>query len=275
MKHVQECPHSTREMQAAMMTLRPGGTSDDEPSNEHRGSEQWLFVISGSGEARIGKRRGQFAASNLRQARYSSSKKANYTRLSTRANDHFEQSISTPARIRLRRRTGQHIASNARAWLKSSGSISSRETRPRRDRVSARSYHRNSAFRFRRSTGLRSTTMLSTVVRRRSQQRFGDGMPIDIASKIEKREPIIVLVAEPAQQKCLRPNDRPSIACGPGAKTLHLPFAIVSGRDAAARRANAASPRPSRACIRGTYVPPPGRPVRIHLRMIPAAETAT
>src|SRR3954451_2776360 len=47
----------TRETQAAMMTLRPGGTSDEEPSNEHSGSEQWLFVISGSGEAKIGKRR--------------------------------------------------------------------------------------------------------------------------------------------------------------------------------------------------------------------------
>ena len=49
----------TPELQAAMMTLRPGGTSDDEPSNEHSGSEQWLFVISGAGEAKIGKRRGQ------------------------------------------------------------------------------------------------------------------------------------------------------------------------------------------------------------------------
>jgi hypothetical protein len=28
----------TRELQAAIMTLRPGGTSDDEPSNEHSGS---------------------------------------------------------------------------------------------------------------------------------------------------------------------------------------------------------------------------------------------
>jgi mannose-6-phosphate isomerase-like protein (cupin superfamily) len=50
---------NTRQVQAAMMTLRPGGTSDEEPSNEHSGSEQWLFVISGSGEAKIGKRRGQ------------------------------------------------------------------------------------------------------------------------------------------------------------------------------------------------------------------------
>jgi mannose-6-phosphate isomerase-like protein (cupin superfamily) len=50
---------ATKNLQAAMMTLRPGGTSDDEPSNEHPQSEQWLFVISGSGEAKIGKRRGQ------------------------------------------------------------------------------------------------------------------------------------------------------------------------------------------------------------------------
>ncbi len=49
----------TREVQAAMMTLRPGGTSDEEPSNQHPGSEQWLFVLSGAGEAKIGKRRGQ------------------------------------------------------------------------------------------------------------------------------------------------------------------------------------------------------------------------
>src|SRR3954468_9403 len=55
----------TRETQAAMMTLRPGGTSDDEPSNEHSGSEQWLFVISGSGEAKIGKRRGQLRTVKL------------------------------------------------------------------------------------------------------------------------------------------------------------------------------------------------------------------
>ena len=46
--------HSTRNLQAAAMTLKPGGTSDDEPSNEHPRSEQWLFVISGSGEARVG-----------------------------------------------------------------------------------------------------------------------------------------------------------------------------------------------------------------------------
>jgi len=50
---------NTREVQAAMMTLRPGDASDEEPSNEHSRSEQWLFVISGFGEAKIGKRPGQ------------------------------------------------------------------------------------------------------------------------------------------------------------------------------------------------------------------------
>lgn len=47
----------TRDLQAAKMTLRPGATSDDEPSNEHPRCEQWVFVISGTGEASIGKRR--------------------------------------------------------------------------------------------------------------------------------------------------------------------------------------------------------------------------
>ena len=57
----------TREAQAAMMTLRPGGMSDDEPSNEHSGSEQWLFVISGSGEAKIGKQKGRLRRVKLQQ----------------------------------------------------------------------------------------------------------------------------------------------------------------------------------------------------------------
>jgi mannose-6-phosphate isomerase-like protein (cupin superfamily) len=47
---------NTRNLQAAMMTLRPGGTSDEEPSNEHPQSEQWVFVISGTGEAIVGKK---------------------------------------------------------------------------------------------------------------------------------------------------------------------------------------------------------------------------
>src|SRR4051794_12933509 len=49
---------STRGAQAAIMTLQPGDTSDAEVSNEHPDSEQWLFVASGSGRARVGKRKG-------------------------------------------------------------------------------------------------------------------------------------------------------------------------------------------------------------------------
>jgi mannose-6-phosphate isomerase-like protein (cupin superfamily) len=41
-------------VQAATMVLRPGQSSSDEPENEHPRSEQWLFVISGSGTARVG-----------------------------------------------------------------------------------------------------------------------------------------------------------------------------------------------------------------------------
>lgn len=36
-----------------MMTLPPGGVSDEEVSNEHPKCEQWLFVIRGSGIARV------------------------------------------------------------------------------------------------------------------------------------------------------------------------------------------------------------------------------
>lgn len=48
---------ATRGAQAAMMTLRPGGASDDQPNNEHPECEQWLFVLSGRGQAVIGKGR--------------------------------------------------------------------------------------------------------------------------------------------------------------------------------------------------------------------------
>jgi mannose-6-phosphate isomerase-like protein (cupin superfamily) len=50
---------ASRSVQVAMMTLRPGGTSDDEPSNEHRRSEQWVFILAGAGEATIGKGKDQ------------------------------------------------------------------------------------------------------------------------------------------------------------------------------------------------------------------------
>ena len=42
---------ATKEGQAAYMQLPPGGTSDEEVSNEHPRCEQWLFVISGIGSA--------------------------------------------------------------------------------------------------------------------------------------------------------------------------------------------------------------------------------
>ena len=42
---------STRSTQAAMMTLPPGGASSDQPENEHPHSEQWLFIVSGTGRA--------------------------------------------------------------------------------------------------------------------------------------------------------------------------------------------------------------------------------
>jgi len=57
---------ATRGAQAAMMTLPPGGASDDEPSNEHPSSEQWLFVVSGSGRASVGKRKSALARVALR-----------------------------------------------------------------------------------------------------------------------------------------------------------------------------------------------------------------
>ncbi len=38
------------------MTLRPGATSNESSSNEHAWAEQWLYVVSGTGVARIGRR---------------------------------------------------------------------------------------------------------------------------------------------------------------------------------------------------------------------------
>jgi len=47
---------STGSAQAAIMVLRPG-QSTGEPQNEHPQSEQWLFVVSGSGKALVKGRR--------------------------------------------------------------------------------------------------------------------------------------------------------------------------------------------------------------------------
>jgi oxalate decarboxylase/phosphoglucose isomerase-like protein (cupin superfamily) len=41
---------ATRAAQAAVMTLAPGGTSDDALSNEHPRCEQWCFIFSGTGK---------------------------------------------------------------------------------------------------------------------------------------------------------------------------------------------------------------------------------
>ena len=39
------------------MVLRPGQKSSEEVEDEHTNAEQWLFVVSGSGTAHVGKRR--------------------------------------------------------------------------------------------------------------------------------------------------------------------------------------------------------------------------
>jgi mannose-6-phosphate isomerase-like protein (cupin superfamily) len=51
--------------QAAMMVLKPGQATSDEPENEHTNAEQWLFVISGTGKARVGRRTVPLAANSL------------------------------------------------------------------------------------------------------------------------------------------------------------------------------------------------------------------
>ena len=46
----------TKRSQAAQMVIAPGG-KEGGPANRHRGSDQWLFVISGRGSALVkGKR---------------------------------------------------------------------------------------------------------------------------------------------------------------------------------------------------------------------------
>lgn len=55
---------TSRSAQAAVMVLKPG-QSTGEPQNEHPGSEQWLFVLSGIGRARVGKRRVRLQQNSL------------------------------------------------------------------------------------------------------------------------------------------------------------------------------------------------------------------
>lgn len=48
--------HRTRTSQAATMTLAPGAESSESSANEHAWAEQWMYVVSGTGTARIGHR---------------------------------------------------------------------------------------------------------------------------------------------------------------------------------------------------------------------------
>lgn len=50
--------------QAATMVIEAGQTQGG-PDNRHRGADQWLFVVSGKGTARIGKKRIRLRASTL------------------------------------------------------------------------------------------------------------------------------------------------------------------------------------------------------------------
>jgi mannose-6-phosphate isomerase-like protein (cupin superfamily) len=57
--------HKTRTSQAATMTLRPGGESSEDSSNEHSWAEQWLYVVSGTGTARVSARTIKLRAGSL------------------------------------------------------------------------------------------------------------------------------------------------------------------------------------------------------------------
>jgi mannose-6-phosphate isomerase-like protein (cupin superfamily) len=49
---------NVRQVQAAEMVIPPGG-SEGGPDNRHRGADQWLFVVSGNGVARVEDGNGQ------------------------------------------------------------------------------------------------------------------------------------------------------------------------------------------------------------------------
>src|SRR5690349_18210813 len=55
----------TRSSQAATMTLLPGAESNEGSANEHAWAEQWLYVVSGTGTARIGRRTVRLRAGSL------------------------------------------------------------------------------------------------------------------------------------------------------------------------------------------------------------------
>lgn len=53
-----------RRAQAAEMSIAPGD-SEGGPDNDHRGADQWLYVISGRGEARVNGRKQALKAGTL------------------------------------------------------------------------------------------------------------------------------------------------------------------------------------------------------------------
>jgi len=57
--------YATRASQAAMMTLAPGTESNESSANEHAWAEQWLYVVSGTGTARVGRRTVRLRAGSL------------------------------------------------------------------------------------------------------------------------------------------------------------------------------------------------------------------
>jgi mannose-6-phosphate isomerase-like protein (cupin superfamily) len=50
--------------QAAQMVIAPGD-AEGGPGNRHRGADQWLYVMSGRGVAKVGKRHVQIRAGTL------------------------------------------------------------------------------------------------------------------------------------------------------------------------------------------------------------------
>jgi mannose-6-phosphate isomerase-like protein (cupin superfamily) len=53
-----------RRAEAAEMVIPPGDQEGD-AHNRHKGADQWLFVLSGSGKARVGRRRFTLAPGSL------------------------------------------------------------------------------------------------------------------------------------------------------------------------------------------------------------------
>lgn len=54
----------TKHSQAAEMVLEPGDSEGD-PKNRHKGADQWLFVVAGSGTAMVNGRRYPLKAGTL------------------------------------------------------------------------------------------------------------------------------------------------------------------------------------------------------------------